>query len=600
MAAALGGCLARVTPPGGAGDPLAPTPARPRIVSAEARLSESYEQGGRMTGEVDVLPGREAVVGTDEWVFSVKLDPVPSADWYARNVKVVGGNAAPLRQDLFGLGMVEMSFPAGKAGERVSITLSSVILPEAAASRSTTAVYDLRRAPEPTATLDVWRGNSWYVVEPGNFLGERPLRLRLVFSKPMDKGTVVAALDGAVPGYANLNWPDARTVAFELPQPPPALRIPLHEMRDIEGLWAHGGTSVAFTGSPPRLHSWRPGDSDGRPVINMPANLSSVAVNSGGNRYLASYTAETTSLVAPGRDQAKQVISPGSGPSGGAGPSGGVGPAGAASGAPRLDLPGYVVGWADANTIVLATRESWALVSPEGVVRQNGPLPDDSLRLLRLSPDGSSMAGLLVRWDEADAKTGLAPVDLAVIKFAGGGHQWVREFGRIVVTNTEGVISAAPAWSPDGKHVAGLSDTAEGAAIVVADLATGETQLKAKLPVIEQALFEYLSWSPDGRWWMVGSRLVSVATGEARAAGRWLPRGEHYWSPDSRHVAVGALWGRIEVVRVGGGGADAGAGGGGGAAQTSLGVGLPVGWSADGVFWYVVWPDADHRYNPYI
>jgi len=113
------------------------------------------------------------------------------------------------------------------------------------------------------------------------------------------------------------------------------------------------------------------------------------------------------------------------------------------------------------------------------------------------------------------------------------------------LTRTAGVRELSPAWSPDGRWIAYLSDASGEYALVIAPhdgrATTGETR---SIPLHGSGFYEDLKWSPDGQWisYTDNSRslyVLDVASGASRKVSQETMYGpintlHHAWSPDSR------------------------------------------------------------------
>lgn len=114
------------------------------------------------------------------------------------------------------------------------------------------------------------------------------------------------------------------------------------------------------------------------------------------------------------------------------------------------------------------------------------------------------------------------------------------------ITNTPGVMERSPAWSPDGKTIAYLSDESGEYALHLAPQ-NGEGAV-TKIPAPEPGFYRELRWSPDSskiamldshmRIWCVD--LASKTFIRVDQDRFWNPAGDDYapvWSPDSKWLA---------------------------------------------------------------
>ncbi|NJD20665.1 MAG: peptidase S41 [Gemmatimonadetes bacterium] len=113
------------------------------------------------------------------------------------------------------------------------------------------------------------------------------------------------------------------------------------------------------------------------------------------------------------------------------------------------------------------------------------------------------------------------------------------------LTQTTGAHERGPAWAPDGRSVAYVSDSKGEYELRIAPQ-DGRGEARA-IPLEGAGCYEDLKWSPDGKWitytdnaW--GLYLLEVATGRTRKIAAEPIYGpvktlHHAWAPDSRWVA---------------------------------------------------------------
>lgn len=544
------------------GEPPAGTPQRPRIVLARVLLSETEDESGWVAGEISLADKRECVVGTDRLTFLVRLEPVPPASWYSENVRVTGADAQPLRQDLFGYGMVEVSYPKGQAGQKLSITLNSVVPPDGGAGSSVTYVFT--RAAEPRAVISTWTGDRWRAVQPGEVLQAKPLRLRVQFTRPMDRAAVEGTLSEQLAGMSAVRWTaegGGETLTFELTDPPPVVDLFLEDVRSADGLWLAGRQPAFYTGHAPRIELYDPGTRTADQRQRVMADIQSAQIDAGSGTLLLSALQRFAGFRYP--DSGQWQVAPG-------------------DAAPKQLPPEWNYLAPPASGAMLRVRESeYQVVGPDGAVLFKGILPD-SLSLLAISPDGGYLAGLVAMWELQDETTFLVPHDLVIVELTTDNVQWYDRFVSVYLPPTEWAIHARPAWSPDGVLVAAISDLPSGFCVMVADRRNGTVARGAEFARSDCGTMDHFTWSPDGRHWYVRDIQIPVQDpGQAKP----LPvHGRSVVSHDGRWLAFGYDWHEVGMLELKTG------------ELTPLGPGLIAGWDRQGRLYLIRWPDADYRY----
>lgn len=548
---------------------------RPRIMSATATMYETHPQGSSCRGVKTLLPGHETTIGLDACVVQIVLEPAPSAAWVKENVRVSGGGV-PITPYRFG-GDVAVDLPPGKAGDIVRITLASGLVPEQDSGAG--ATYALARSPEPRARLELWAdGGVWREARPGDTIAARPLKARLVLTKPVNRHEMEGAIREALPGDTSLAWQGDRTVVFEAARPPAAIRLSLCGVTDTEdGLCVLGGVPVVFTGPAPQLYSLRSGSGEPTPLRSLPANLTAARIDGSGTRLLAGFVIERADWPYAPTSIAFLDVAGGDGVT--------------------REYAGDLLFWRGPGTDVLAgvarwsvgedgtLRDGWTLFAHDGEVRQRADLPEARAWHCSLSPDGKTLAGLHFNRGRDD----LTQTHLALINFETGRVRQIDDFSVTYLPLSEFFTReiAPPVWSADGRYIAGISDGRTGCGLRVADLETGKVETVATIAEPGYSSTSALSLSPDGQWWLLDNLLVSFDGTQVRhIATDDLRQGRHFWSGDSRYVAVCRDWSRVTVVPLDGS-----------APLVMRGPYMGCGWDDSGIFYYVTWPDAEHRYD---
>jgi len=111
------------------------------------------------------------------------------------------------------------------------------------------------------------------------------------------------------------------------------------------------------------------------------------------------------------------------------------------------------------------------------------------------------------------------------------------------LTRTPGAREISPAWSPDGKRIAYLSDAGGEYALYVADTENGEVTRKIEFP--KPDYYRQPLWSPDGAKIayldkMRNIGVVTVATGKHLQIEAYIDYDDAIaWSPDGKWIAYG-------------------------------------------------------------
>ena len=549
------------------GDVVFGRPGRPAVTIAEARLTETEPNGGVLRGTKVLTPGREEIVGIDDLVLSLQFDPLPTAEWYAANLKFTGATPRLIDANL-GMGLAEWVIPRGSAGDRLTLKVTSVASP----SMGSTLEYPLVRQAEPVGTMQVQAatGGQWVDVAPSDSLVGRPLKLRLSYTKDMDRATVEAAVRAAAPDVVGLVWSTARTLELTIPVPAPALRIATMDMRDTDGLWVRGGLPVVFTSGPARLMALRPGDEAPTTMATVPAHVFAAALRPDGKVLAVNYVAEVTGGVNAGTLVGPWLID-------------------TATGAiTKAARSATVLAWAGTNLVAL-DGDTWLLIDQAGKVVREIQAPEEGLSLHSVSPDGSRLAALRFRFDDQAADDYTVATDLIIVQLATATVTRIESIVETYLPPQEWIVSARPVWSPDGAQLVLVHDASRSAGEVrVLDIATGQvTRLRAADAVQGPPTTAFLSWSPDGQWLAHGNTLYKLDGGATRTLTGGDKFARHHWSADSTWLAQSDPWSKARLFEIGAG------------SMRDLGRTYGLGWSPDGRFIFIDWPDSEHRRGEY-
>ncbi len=195
---------------------------------------------------------------------------------------------------------------------------------------------------------------------------------------------------------------------------------------------------------------------------------------------------------------------------------------------------------------------NWASLGPDAIVFQNGgylyvlDLPSEKLRKLDISIPNDEALGMS-RWVDASkdiTNFGIAPDGVRAVFEARGDIFTVpaKSGNTRNLTNTSGVDEKDPAWSPDGKYVAYVSDRTGNEEIYIQ-----EDKLNSPAVQITHGNKGYMYqivWSPDSKKLLYSDAelnlwYVDINNKEPVRVDRdsvWEIR-QYSWSPDSRYIA---------------------------------------------------------------
>ncbi|MFZ5826614.1 MAG: TolB family protein [Bacillota bacterium] len=208
----------------------------------------------------------------------------------------------------------------------------------------------------------------------------------------------------------------------------------------------------------------------------------------------------------------------------------------------------------------------------------------EKLNMTIPSPDGRLVAGL--RGSAEGAASGPGWLSLWLTDLATGQRREVPDFVRGWVWAKGGDWSQWTAWSPDGKRVAALDPVKQVGEVdlVVYDLTTGQRQVVRK--GLELTTWgHYLRWSPDGTKILTDGYDKGVIPLDGGPVVKLEEswQGSYWDHRGERILAATGAWSEVFVYHLKDG------------SRTSLGPGMPVGW--DGEWAYVIrWPGSDGRH----
>lgn len=531
-----------------------------------------HGQGVPRLVEVSVEPGlgestRPLKLGSAEPVgvshrgfrLRLKLDPIPSRSWWETTPLVTCDHSWVAGVDFQGGGPV-IELRGGAPGEVLTLSLASVRPSDPGGK---TGPITFQFVEDLSAVLERPDGDGWRVPEAGEFIPDRPLVLRLSFSREMDREAVEERLAGL---GASLIWTDGRTLGLTFPEPPPVIEFP-ESLPDVYGLTLRDpyrpmfvtAFPVIYAGDPPRLYAYDPGAGEETPLGELPVEVFRAEISPDGRQLLAEV------FLNRSPNTATYVFE-------------------AATGT-RKRIYFDAWGWLTDSTLLRAPWWTGASecseVDTDGMAVRRVSLPD-GWRSVAPSPDRRWLATLLIRDRDTEGVGDLAVFDLAT----GERKALVKEFVWETSWFMEDVFSYnmhVLAWSPDGTKIAAASYR-RGAPleIRVADLENG--QVSGTTPPGDVGAFEAVScpftWSPDGRSWGGGCLFIMGTAPPHEGFSLDLPLATwHGWSPDGSWVAWGGgyEWGEITLRNQ-----DT-------EEERSLGPGLPCGWHETGVFYFIRW-----------
>ncbi|MEW6032151.1 MAG: hypothetical protein AB1645_04615 [Bacillota bacterium] len=199
-----------------------------------------------------------------------------------------------------------------------------------------TFVLTLVRVAETAAALEVERGGRWWTVSTGDVLGDGPLRLRLSFTREVNRPSVDRVLTEV---SRDISWPDDRTALFTIDGPPQCIEVVLWEAADSLGLKLVCPAWRFYTGAPPRLRIIEPGTTFQAALCEVPADISAAAASPGGATLLITY------YQARSFNSATSLVR-------------------AADGTLRALPDGfrYYTGWVDAHTLLRFSQSAYELI----------------------------------------------------------------------------------------------------------------------------------------------------------------------------------------------------------------------------------------------
>ncbi len=113
--------------------------------------------------------------------------------------------------------------------------------------------------------------------------------------------------------------------------------------------------------------------------------------------------------------------------------------------------------------------------------------PEDLLRFVSVSDPQISPDGDRIAFTHRVTETNKPVMRIAITDLAGESRFWTQTGNR----------DSSPRWSPDGSHIAFLSDRTGESQLYLLPMAGGEAEVLTSLP---EGTFGGFKWSPDGRW----------------------------------------------------------------------------------------------------
>lgn len=538
--------------------------------------SDPEEAGSGVPTSVRLnYPGSgEVIVSTSPFTLVVTFarGQAPDEEWLAAHSSVTG--AEPTRTNTDG-DKVSYVFGAGPAGETITISLDSIrYAPPGDAGEQPTLIVTLRRGEPCTATLSVNDSGEWREVQDGTLLGEPPLQFRLQFTRDMDPDSVARLLDdfGAVP-----TWDGAKTAYFTFDDPPVHILLSLYGARDLFGLPAAVKTWEFYSTNPPRLCAYDPVDGTESVRCTVMPDVYVADISADGRSLLAQSLVYVNTDGMRVTEQRAWIVD-------------------VRSGSQRELAAGwYHPEWAGTARYLkldppAGEEFTYQLLDERGGVAGQGTIPTPMFNLT-VSPDGTRVAGVDVGSGEPGS---LTPADLVVVELRSGER---RRFEQVIEVpspgNSEWVFQGGPAWSPDGSRIALIGVSEGGGSLIrVVDLTSSQIDETVALPDLERGFSQPLTWSPDGSWWTAGEFILSAQAGHHVRDLRLTAPGVPQWNAGGTWFALGyGGWGKLHFYRI-----DAIHGP--VLERTLEDVVLPVGWDADGDFYFVRWADWEQRITP--
>ncbi len=548
---------------GGGCVPKEGTAEKPAIVKAWVNIIDPSRASPSVS--LDVPGSQSLFVSTGPVDFYVELGVAPGEVWFGQNAKAEG--ATPSQSSLRDR-QITYSFPEGPVGEKITITVSSVVPPDN--KKGNSLVVTLERAESTSAKLEIERDGDWSEVQSGDIVQGRPLRLRLGFTQAMDEATVGSAL--ATTGLGTLaDWTSDGSATITLAEPPSLIEVNLVGVRDARGLpLKNRAIWEIYVGQPPRLYSMDPGFSGEQPICDLMADVCAAAVNPDGRSLLVEAFKNRTGHI-------------------------GVWLVDLTAGDRRTLEGAYYPGWVGLSSLLRFdwTGESigYEVVTTAGLLLHKGVLPRD-LDHYSLSPDGKCLAGLVAKPAES-GESDLVWNDLAVTDLSTGVTRLFEDFVLVYAPPDAPMILGAPAWSKDSSRIAAVSDQASGSLIRVLELSTAQVLTEVPLAGLQNGSWSFFSWSPDGRWWIAGESIMETnppySVRDLVVAGQGRPNWSGKGSWFSRSEAFDG-WGEIKLYRI-----DSILGP---VVEQSLGEAFPCGWDKGGKFHFIRWSGSADRFLP--